>query len=162
MKNFILAPLLALFIVGMTQLTFSDTLSLPIGQVTVIRSGEVYRVRIEFDISALENARVDYAEILIPHFLTEGRLVLEGWRLISQNEYDSIFHARYTTDALVNLPVVLDITEFLQYWLENGNNFGILLKRPYFEGGGFSGELQELRNALANARIRVFFIRERE
>jgi hypothetical protein len=80
MKNLILAPLLLLLIVGMIQQSYSDTLSLPIGQVTVIRSGEVNRVRIGFDISALEYTRVDYAEILIPHFLTEGEIVLEGWR----------------------------------------------------------------------------------
>ena len=41
------------------QSVSADTLSLPIGQVTVIRSGEVNRVRIGFDISALENTRVD-------------------------------------------------------------------------------------------------------
>ena len=162
MKNFILAPLFLLLIVGMTQQTYSDTLSLPIGQVTVIRSGEVNRVRIGFDISALENTRVDYAEIQIPHFLTEGEIVLEGWRLVSQNEYDTTFHARYSIEASINLPVILDITDFMQYWVEDGNNFGILLKRPYYQGGGFRGELQGLRNALTNARIRVFFIRERE
>ena len=164
MKNFILAPLLLLLIVGMIQQSYSDTLSLPIGQVTVIRSGEVYRVRIGFDISPLENTRVDYAEIMIPHFLTSGEMVLEGWRLLSENpsEYDTTFHARYSIEASVNLPVILDITDFMLYWAENGNNFGILLKRPYYQRGGFRGELQGLRNALANARIRVFFIRERE
>jgi hypothetical protein len=164
MKNLILAPLLLLLIVGMIQQSYSDTLSLPIGQVTVIRSGEVNRVRIGFDISALEYTRVDYAEILIPHFLTEGEIVLEGWRLLSEDpqEYDTTFHTRYSIDASINLPVILDITDFMQYWVENGNNFGILLKRPYYQGGGFRGELQNLRNALANARIRVFFIRERD
>ncbi len=153
-----------LFLIGVFHQSPADTLSLPIGQVTVIRSGEVYRVRIGFDISALENARVDYAEILIPHFLTEGEIVLEGWRLISQNEYDTTFHARYSIEASINLPVILDITDFMQYWVENGNNFGILLKRPYYQGGGFRGELQGLRNALANSRIKVFYnyIRERE
>ncbi len=162
MKNFILFPLFFLLIVGITQQSYPDTLSLQIGQVTVIRSGEVYRVRIEFDISALENTRVDYAEILIPHFLSSGEIVLEGWRLISQNEYDTTFHARYSIKASINLPVILDITDFMQYWVENGNNFGILLKRPYYQGGGFRGELQGLRNALTNSRIRVFFIREGE
>ena len=160
MKNLILVPLFILLIVGMTQLTFSDTLSLTIGHVTVIRSGEVNRVRIWLDISPLHNTRVDYAEILIPHFLTSGEIVLEGWRLLSENpsEYDTTYHARYATDASVNLLVILDITDFVKYWVENGNNFGILLKRPYYEGGGFRGELQGLRNALTNARIRVFFI----
>jgi hypothetical protein len=163
MKNFILTPLLLLLIVGMIQQSYSDTLSLPIGQITVIRSNEVNRVRIGFDISALENTRVDYAEIVIPHFLSSGEIVLEGWRLLTENplEYDTTYHARYSIEASINLPVILDITDFMQYWVENGNNFGILLKRPYYQGGGFRGELQVLRNALAIARIRVFFIRER-
>jgi hypothetical protein len=64
------------------------TLSLPIGQVTVVRSGEVDRIRLGLDISPLENARVDYVEILIPHFLNEGDMVLEGWRLNSENSDD--------------------------------------------------------------------------
>ena len=101
---------------------------------------------------------------MIPHFLTSGEIVLEGWRLLSENplEFDTTYHARYSIEASINLPVILDITDFMQYWVENGKNFGILLKRPYYQGGGFKGELQGLRNALANARIRVFFIRERE
>ncbi|MDH5683809.1 MAG: hypothetical protein OEZ20_05035 [candidate division WOR-3 bacterium] len=160
MKNFLILSAIALTI----SLTFADTLSLPVGQVTVIRSGEVNRVRIGFDISALENARVDYAEILIPHFLTSDEIVLEGWRLLSESpsEYDTTFHARYTTEASVNLPVILDITDFMKYWVGNSNNFGVLLKRPYYQGGGFRGELQNLMNALTNARIRVFFICESE
>ena len=155
---------LLLIWVAVFQLVSADTLSLPIGQVTVIRSGEVNRIRIGVDISPLQNTRVDYAEILIPHFLTSGEMVLEGWRLNSENsdDYDTTYYARYATEASIDLPVILDITNFMQYWVENGNNFGILLKRPYYEGGGFGGELQSLRNALANARIRVFFIRVRE
>ncbi|MDH5186058.1 MAG: hypothetical protein OEW70_03235 [candidate division WOR-3 bacterium] len=160
MKNFLILSAIALTI----SLTFADTLSLPVGQVTVIRSGAVNRIRVLFDISTLQNARVDYAEILIPHFLNEGEIVLEGWRLISENpdDYDTTFHARYTTEASVNLPVILDITDFMKYWVGNSNNFGVLLKRPYYQGGGFRGELQNLMNALTNARIRVFFICESE
>jgi hypothetical protein len=152
---------LLLSLVAVFQLVSADTLSLPIGQVTVVRSGEVNRIQFGLDISPLDNARVDYAEILIPHFLNEGEMELEGWRLNSENsdDYDTTYYARYATEASINLPVILDITDFMQYWIENGNNYGILLKRPYYEGGGFRGELQGLRNALANARIRVFFIR---
>jgi hypothetical protein len=146
-----------------SQPVYADTLSLSIGQITVVRSGIENRIRLGLDISPLENARIDYAEILIPHFLNEGEMVLEGWRLNSENsdDYDTTYYARYATEASINLPVILDITDFMQYWVENGNNYGILLKRPYYEGGGFRGELQGLRNALANARIRVFFIRGR-
>jgi len=146
-----------------SQSVSADTLSLPIGQVTVVQNGTVNRIRLGVDVSALQNTRVDYAEIMIPHFLTTGALTIEGWRLTAQNAvvYDTNYHARNTTKASVNLPVILDITDFMQYWVENGNNYGVLLKRPYYEGGGFNGELQGLRNALANARIRVFYVRER-
>lgn len=158
----IISIALILLIIGAFHQTPADTLSLPIRQIMVIRSGLVNRIRVLFDISTLQNARVDYAEIVIPHFLSQGEMVLEGWRLVTHNEYDTTFHTRYNTDASVNLPVILDITEFVKYWVGNSNNYGILLKRPYYEGGGFRGELQNLRNALLNARIRIFFVRERE
>lgn len=153
---------LLILLVATLQSVSADTLSLPIGQVMVISSGNVNRIHLGLNITQLQNTRVDYAEIMIPHFLTSGAITVEGWRLTSQNAvvYDTIYHARNTTKASVNLPVILDITDFMQYWVENGNNFGILLKRPYYEGGGFRGELQNLRIALSNARIRVFFIRK--
>lgn len=82
----------------------ADTLSLPLGKVTVIRSGEVNRIRLGLDITPLQNTRVDYAEILMPHFLTEGEIVLEGWRLNSENsdDYDTTYYVRYATGASIN------------------------------------------------------------
>lgn len=157
-KGFIFLALLLIF-----APLFADTLNLPIGQVMVRPSGRVNRIQVSLDVSCLRDCQVDYAEILIPHFLTQGAITIEGWRLRSNNpdDYDTTYHSRYVTDAEVRLPVVLDITEFVKHWLANGNNFGILLKRPYYEGGGFRGELQNLRNALTNARVRVFFVRKR-
>jgi len=153
-----------LLLVFASQPISADTLSLTISQISVIRVSNVNRVRVNFDISPLENTRIDYAEIIIPHFLTQGTLTVEGWRLNSENpnDYDTTYNAHYNTHASLNLPIILDITKFIKHWVENGNNFGILLKRPYYEGGGFRSELQSLRNALANARIKIFFIRESE
>ena len=160
----IISITLILLIIGVFHQTPADTLNLPIGQITVIRNGEVNRIRLTFDLSALNNKRVDYAEILIPHFLTNGRIVLEAWRLTSgnTNNYDSTYRVRFTAKASVNLPAALDITEFVKYWVDNGNNHGVLLKRPNYEGGSFRGELQSLRQALSNARLRVFFTKESE
>lgn len=153
-----------LLLVLVSQPISADTLSLTIGQISVIRVSNVNRIRVNFDISPLENTKVDYAEIMVPHFLTSGAITVEGWRLNSEtpNDYDTAYNALYKTHASLNLPIILDITKFIKYWVENGNNFGILLKRPYYEGGGFRGELQNLGNALANARIRVFFNQERD
>uniref|UniRef100_A0A7C6A9G6 Uncharacterized protein n=1 Tax=candidate division WOR-3 bacterium TaxID=2052148 RepID=A0A7C6A9G6_UNCW3 len=141
----------------------ADTLNLSLSEVLVQNRGVVNRILISFNISALRDCRVDYAEILIPHFLTQGAITIEAWRLRSENpdDYDTTYHSRYVTDAEIRLPVILDITEFVKHWQKNGNNFGILLKRPHYEGGGFRGELQALRNALTNARVRVFFVRTR-
>ena len=159
------------------SLAYSDILSLPIGQITTISNNGINRILLRFDINSLNNTQVDYAEIVIPHFLTSGKIVIEGYRLTSSwnsvsvnwnsfnrpgGDYDTITRTRYTTSASINLPVILDITEFVKNWLNNGSNYGILLKRPYYEGNGFRNEVTLLRNTLTNARIRIFFARLEE
>ena len=166
-----------LAIVTAFSLTYADTLSLSISQIATISNNGTNRILLRFNVSSLNNNQVDYAEIVIPHFLTTGKMVIEGYRLTTNwnpttvnwnsfnrpgGDYDTITRARYTTSASVNLPVILDITEFVKNWVNNGNNCGILLKRPYYEGNGFRNEVTLLRNTLANARIRIFFARLEE
>ncbi len=152
----------------------ADTLSLPINRIAVITNNTISRVLLKFDTDTLSNVQVDYAEIVIPHFLTTGKMTIEGHRLTTNwnsttvnwnsfnrpgGDFDTTTNARYTTSASVNLPVILDITEFVKNWVNNGNNYGILLKRPAYEGNGFRNEVTLLRSTLANARIRIFFAR---
>ena len=167
--------LLVIFI--LFSFTYADVIELPISQVATITNNNINRVLLRFDFTSLNNTQVDYAEIVIPHFLTAGKIVIEGYRLTSSwnsvsvnwnsfnrpgGDYDTITRTRYTTSASINLPVILDITEFVKNWLNNGSNYGILLKRPYYEGNGFRNEVTLLRNTLTNARIRIFFARREE
>lgn len=169
--------LILLVVIMAFSLSYADTLSLSIGQIATISNNSINRVLLRFDVSSFSNTQVDYAEIVIPHFLSSGKMVIEGYRLITNwnsttvnwnsfnrpgGDYDTITRTRYTTSASVNLPVILDITEFVKHWVNNGNNCGILLKRPYYEGNGFRNEVTLLRNTLANARIRIFFARTEE
>ncbi len=169
--------IILLLIAIIFSLSYADTLSLPISQVATISNNGISRILLRFNTNTLNNVQVDYAEIVIPHFLTSGKMIIEGYRLTTNwnpsminwnsfnrpgGDYDTITHTRYTTSASVNLPVILDITEFVKNWLNNDNNFGILLKRPYYEGNGFRNEVTLLRNTLANARIRIFFARREE
>jgi len=159
------------------SLSYADTLSLSISQIATISNNGINRILLRFNTDVFHNTQVDYAEIVIPHFLTSGKMIIEGYRLTTNwsqtavnwnsfnrpgGDYDTITRTRYTTSASVNLPVILDITEFVQNWVNNGNNCGILLKRPYYEGNGFRNEVTLLRNTLANARIRIFFARLEE
>ena len=161
----------------MFSLIYADTLSLPIGQIATISNNGTSRLLLRFNVSSLNNTQVDYAEIVVPHFLTSGKMVIEGYRLTTNwnqttvnwnsfnrpgGDYDTITRTRYTTSVSVNLPVILDVTEFVQNWVNNGNNCGILLKRPYYEGNGFRNEVTLLRNTLANARVRIFYARTEE
>jgi hypothetical protein len=159
------------------SLAQADTLNLSISQIATISNNGINRILLRFNTSVLNNNQVDYAEIIIPHFLTTGKMIIEGHRLTTNwnstsvnwnsfnrpgGDYDTITHTRYTTSASVNLPVILDITEFVKNWLNNGNNYGILLKRPFYEGNGFRNEVTLLRNTLANARVRIYFARTEE
>jgi hypothetical protein len=151
----------------------ADTLSLPISRIAVITNNTISRVLLRFDTDTLSNVQVDYAEIVIPHFLTSGKIAIEGYRLTTNwnpttvrwnsfirpgGDYDTTSNTRYITSSSENYPIILNITEFIKNWLNSGNNYGILLKRPIYEGNGFTGNIQFLRNALMNAKVRIFYI----
>jgi hypothetical protein len=59
------------------------------------------------------------------------------------------------------LPIRIDLTSCIRAW-QAGDNDGLILKRPHHEGGGFRGEGVLLRQAIASARLKLYFTRLRE
>ncbi|MEO0130704.1 MAG: DNRLRE domain-containing protein [candidate division WOR-3 bacterium] len=159
-------------------LVFADTLSIPVYEYAVIRGNvrgrEVSRVLLRFDLRVLEGKEIFYGEIIIPNFLDSSYLTLEGWRLTTNwqrnnvnwnsfrrpgGDYDTTFKTNFIMTAHNEDYGYLDITRYLRYWLNNGNNFGILLKRPYYEGDGFLNEINNLRRVLDLIRLKIYYVR---
>lgn len=176
MKNFILFPLFILLIVGMMQQSYSDTLSIPIREFAVIsgiiKGRTVTRVLIRFDLSALHGKKVDYGAIKVPNFLEQGGLAIEAWRLTTDwdkntvkwgsfqkpgGDYDGAYKAHFMLSSDDENPVILDITKFLKHWIKKGENYGLLLKRPYYENDGFGIEIERLRQVIEGTRLKIYY-----
>ncbi len=163
-----------LIVVLMFSLSYADTLNFSLSQVALIRNNNINRLLVKFNVSILNNVEIDYAEIVIPHFLTTGKIVIEGHRLLTNwnsstvnwnsfghagGDYDTTIRTQYTTSVSRNKPIILEVTKFVENWVKTGNNYGLILKRPYYEGNGFGNEGTLLRNTLVNARLRIFYTR---
>lgn len=177
MRNFLLV-LFALF--NFIPYLLADTLSLPIGEFAVIsgpiRGRTVSRVLIRFDLSILQGKRVDYAEINIPNFLSEGALTFEGWRLTTNwnrnvkwqsfrragGDFDTTHKSHFRISAGLENSVILDITRQLKHWLSRGENYGLLFKRPYYENDGFGIEISRLREVIEQTRLKVYYTTPKE
>ncbi len=169
MKRFYFLTLIFSFILA-------DTLSMPISEFAIIQgkigNRMVSRLLIRFDLSGLLGKKVYYGEIKIPNFLQEGELTFEGWRMITEwnrnnvnwnsfrrpgGDYDTTDKAHFKIEAFGWNPIILDITRFLRYWLERGENYGLLLKRPYYENDGFGVEMERLRGVMERVRLKVYY-----
>jgi hypothetical protein len=128
----------------------------------------------------LAKARVDYAQISFPAFLPkdyDGRVTTlvyqvqtawdpalttwtSPWR-VPGGDLDSLWESRFVTSAEDGHPIQLDITRAVKLWQETGRNFGVILKRPDAEGGGYKLEAKRLREALKKARVKFYFTQMR-
>jgi len=88
----------------------------------------------------------------------EGRQVswTVPWRRPG-GDFDSLSRAWFIALPGDKHPVVLDITETVRNWQQGKGSYGLFLKRPDAEGGGFREEVARLREALGKARVKYYF-----
>ncbi|HTW91602.1 MAG TPA: DNRLRE domain-containing protein [bacterium] len=173
--------LLAMTVVAGVGCALGETLSVTPGDVVVITGtvGEqnVARVVLRVDVpEQVQSARIDFTELTFPAFLgdTSPAVVTVAAHCAQTSwdgggvtwsapwsrpggDFDSVACARYASLPGRTHPVVLDITKAVRDWQHGRNNYGLFLKRPDAEGGGFLGERDRLRTALNSARVKFYF-----
>jgi hypothetical protein len=90
----------------------------------------------------------------------DGASWIQPWRNPG-GDFDSTHQALYALPPGDTTQVSLDVTSIVRAW-QGGDNFGLLLKRPNYEGGGFRGEGVLLRKAITTARLKLYFTRLKE
>lgn len=179
MKRSIMLVVVAVLLFGIAQ---ADTLSVRLNQIAAIsgtiKGQERARVVLSFPLpERVLGSRIDFVKLEFPAVLrtdTNYRYTIEGYRITTRweerrvtwnspwrrpgGDFDSSRICWFTTATSDSHPVVLDITNAVKDWQANGNNFGLLLKRPEYEGGGFWTEIEGLRGALNSARVKFYFV----
>jgi hypothetical protein len=142
-----------------------------------VRGAERSRILFAFPLpERVRQSRIDFAQLQFPpvqirdtsyHFTIEGYLLTTAWETRSVTwtrpwrnpggDFDSARICRFTTAVTDSHPVILDITQAVKRWQESGNNLGLILKRPEYEGDGFGIEALPLRQVLNSARVRFYF-----
>jgi len=161
----------------------ADTLSVRPGDVAYIAGplrGQT-RGRLLINVTLpeiLQQARIDFAKLEFPAvtipdttfaFTLEVYAVTTAWQRATVRwdypwrrlggDFDSVRLARFTTTTSDRHPVVLDLTQTVKRWQSGGSNFGLIFKRPDYEGGGFGIEGGLLRQVLNSARVKFYFVR---
>ena len=72
-------------------------------------------------------------------------------------DFDSAGLARWMIAPGDTHDVRLDITSAAQSWQTGASNHALILTRPPFEGGGFASEIENLREALRQARLKLYY-----
>ena len=175
-----LAMVAALAIAGASS-ALGDTLSVALDDFAVIsgtiRGKTVSRVVLRAPVpeQAL-HARIDFAKLEFPAFLSDtsptavsvvahdGQTAWErgevSWTVPWKRpggDFDSLSRAWFIALPGGKRPVVLDITETVRGWQQGKRLYGLFLKRPDDEGGGFREESERLREALSKARVKLYF-----
>jgi len=70
---------------------------------------------------------------------------------------DSMEASDFPTWAGDSHAIWLDITSCARAWQAGRGAYGLILKRPAHEGGGFAAEGARLQQVLASARIKYWF-----
>lgn len=169
----------ALLVAGVHAGTLSiavDTVRFIVGPVRGMQVGRfVFRVSVPQEV---ERSRVDFVRLELPAIQlgdTGSIVTLESFQATTPwdarsvtwtypwqrpgGDYGAVGLSRFTTAAGDSHPIVLDITGCVRDWQERGFNFGVFLKRPDCEGGGFGPESLQVRQSLGSARIRFYFTR---
>jgi hypothetical protein len=178
--------LLAIIAIAGVSSALGETLSVGLSDVAVItgniRNNNVARVVLNVDVpEQVLNARIDFAELTFPAFLSDtsqtavsvvthcaqtawGRDKVTWtmpWKR-SGGDFDSLSCSWYMALPGRKHPVMLDITKIVRGWQHGRDNYGLFLKRPDAEGGGFLGERDRLRHALNSARVVFYFTQIQE
>jgi len=163
-----------------------DTLSVPIGPVAAIagpiRGQTRARVLISLPIpDDVFQSKIDFAMLQFPAFTitdTHDLVAMQvhrvttawdpahvSWTAPWQNpggDFDSACLAWYAISAGDDHPVGMDLTPCVKAWQSGAGNYGIILKRPNRQGGGFAVEASNLREVLRSARFKLYFHHERQ
>ena len=157
---------------------FSENIEIGLNDITVIQDATgLARILCRVDIADIpETSTIDFAELYIPGFLQQGldiRFTLEAKRVTTQwntnsvswyypwanpgGDFDTTDCCLFTSDAIEVRETYLDITPIIQSVVEGEDNYGIILKRSAFEGGGFTQYNSELYEKLREARLTVLY-----
>jgi hypothetical protein len=175
-----LAIVVALGLAGASS-ALGDTLSVALDDFDVIsgsiREKPVGRVvlRVPAPKQVLD-ARIDFAKLEFPAFLSDSSPTAVSvvahdcqtswergevsWTVPWKRpggDFDSLSRAWFIALPGDKRPVVLDITETVRGWQQGKGRYGLFLKRPDGEGGGFREEGERLREALRKARVKFYF-----
>jgi hypothetical protein len=161
----------------------ADTLSVGLRDVAYIAGplrGET-RGRLLFNVTlpdTVRQARIDFAKLTFPAalirdtsfaFTLEAYVVATAWQGATVRwdfpwrspggDFDSARISRFATASADSHPIVLNVSRAVEQWQSGRGNFGLLLKRPDYEGGGFGIEGLPLRELLGLARVKFYFVR---
>ena len=180
-----LAIVVALALAGASS-ALGDTLSVALDDVAVIggsiREKSVSRVVLRAPVpKQVLDARIDFAKLEFPAFLSDtsrtavsivahnGQTAWErgevSWTVPWKRpggDFDSLSQAWFIALPGDKRPVVLDITETVRGWQQGKGSYGLFLKRPDDEGGGFREEVARLREVLRSARVKFYFTQIQE
>jgi len=152
------------FIFWMIQI---DTLNININEIAIIRGERrgriISRILFKFEIpQVLYNSKIYYAQLTFSNFLDTNnkRVEIEGFRITTPwiinnvnwfypwknpgGDFDSSCYTTYIMEYNQKMGIFLDLTRFLKYWIRFGANYGVILKRPSYEGDGFGKEAKIL------------------
>jgi hypothetical protein len=76
-------------------------------------------------------------------------------------DFDSTDRSFYAALPGDTTPVRLDLTRHVRDW-QADSNYGFILMRPPYEGGGFGSEGALLRKAIRKARIKFYYTKIQE
>jgi hypothetical protein len=181
MGNRSAAGIVLMSLAALLGAAYADTLSVRLGEQAYIagpiRGQTKGRLLVAVPVpDQVQQARIDHVQLTIPGVrLTERLLTLEGyavttawepsrvsWTAPWRNPGGDMASTRASCFFLTvgaERPIALDLTDVVKSWQRGAGAYGVLLKRPNREGGGFGLEGQILRQALAAARVKYYYTR---
>ena len=161
----------------------ADTLSVRLTDFAVIRgslpgNSQASRVAVATPLTNLPSqSEVDFAEVIIPYFLPKGfsgilqveaKKIARNWDKNTVTwavpwqraggDFDTTTIAKFVLGKVGEVPVCLDVTEYVADWASGREgNFGVLLKRPPEEGDAFRAEIADLQRYLSQVRLKVYY-----
>lgn len=171
----------AVAVMLMALVASADTLSVGLERVANfsgdLRGATVGRIVVSFPLpDVVRRARLDFAKLELSDVLPESlgeRVTIEmfdcrtawqaglvtwtsPWRTPG-GDYDSTTTTRYVLLPARANRAVFNVTESARRWQSGAPVFGLLVKRPSREGGGFRLEGARVLQALRAARVKLYY-----
>lgn len=156
----------------------SESIEIGLNDVTTIQdTSGLERILFKIDLEGIpETSVIDFAELFVPGFLPpnveivfgiEARRIARDWDANNVSwdhpwvnpggDFDTTYCCLFTLDNKDVTKTHLDVTPIIKSMIEGEANYGVILKRPEFEGNGFTQYGSELYEKLVQAKIVILY-----